>query len=656
MRTKLFRGFLVMIMMGVTNIYAQIINTNTSTQECQGDTITVTFSVNQLLNIGNTFRVELSDPGTGAFTGNFIEMQPLMGVNVGGYAMDAIIPATTPQGLYAIRVVSTDPISIGDTVPNIIVGRKPTTNVAIFGTFLVNNIHRFCDGDDVFLVGPPPPPGESHNYLWFENGLPIPGSNNDTLVVTETGIYRVEVTLGLCKSNGANIVVNKLTIPTNVAAVPGPDVIVIAPDSIRVCAGTAASFNGPPATGGLTFSYQWLADSVGILGQQVNYPLVADTFRTFSTTQPGRYRMFIQETIGGCSDTSDYVYVFVDSVSNAQLLNIPFPGQPTSSLNLCPEDSVLLSLSVTDPSWVYEWQISFPLGTPFVTVPFTGTSVVIDTAVVFDSLSVRVIVRNGACVDTTNALNINFIQKPIVNILQGDSIGVCQGDSVLLVAQGTANTYSWNNGTFLSNAIYVRTPGTYIVRGVGVNQCTAFDTIVVFSYVTTANAGPDQTVTPGTTVELNGSGGTGFYWFASSPVTFSNPQSATTFTDPTADTTTYYLMVMDGNGCFAIDSMRVFIVDDNPNARFSNVMNLITPNGDGMNDVWDISEVIENDVCELLILNRWGTEVFYTTSYRNNWGGTNTGGDNLPDGTYFYILQCDDEIRLKGAVTILRNE
>ena len=656
MRTNLFRGFLVLILMGVTNLYAQIINTNTSTQECQGDTITVTFSVTQLLNVGNNFRVELSDPGTGAFTGNFIEIQPLAGVNIGGYAMDAIIPATTPQGLYSIRVVATDPIVAGDTVSNIIVGRKPDTTVSIYGTFLVNNINRFCDGDSAFLVGPPPPPGESHTYQWFENGARMLGQTNDTLIVTNTGIYKVEVTLGLCRETSSDIVVNKLTMPIGIAPVPSTGNVILSVDSMRVCAGSAATWNGPAATGGLNFAYQWLADSLDGLGQVVFYPLVGDTNRTFSTTQPGRYKMFIQETTGGCADTSEFIYVFVDSLSNAQLINTPFPGQTTSSLNLCPEDSVQIELDRTNPDWLYEWQVSVPIGAPFVTVPFTGNLVVIDTAVFMDTFSIRVIVRNGACVDTTNSLTVNFIPKPTVNILQGDSIGLCQGDSVLLVAQGTALTYSWNGGQFLSNAIYVNTPGTYIVRGVGVNQCDQFDTIVVFPYITTANAGPDQTVAPGTTVELNGTGGTDYYWFADKPVTFSNPQSATTFTEPTEDTTTYYLMVMDGNGCFAMDSMQVFIVNPDSNARFANVMNIITPNGDGMNDVFDISEVLGTDACELMILNRWGAEVFYTNNYQNNWGGTNTGGDNLPDGTYFYILQCDDEIRLKGAVTILRNE
>ena len=38
-----------------------------------------------------------------------------------------------------------------------------------------------------------------------------------------------------------------------------------------------------------------------------------------------------------------------------------------------------------------------------------------------------------------------------------------------------------------------------------------------------------------------------------------------------------------------------------------------------------------------MIFNEWGEEVFYGTSYKNDWNGT-YGGNDLPVGTYFYII------------------
>jgi gliding motility-associated-like protein len=72
------------------------------------------------------------------------------------------------------------------------------------------------------------------------------------------------------------------------------------------------------------------------------------------------------------------------------------------------------------------------------------------------------------------------------------------------------------------------------------------------------------------------------------------------------------------------------------------IYNTITPNGDGMNDFWYIKGIefyTDNDV---VIFNRWGDVVSRLEGYNNTtviWSGTNKRGEELPDGTYFYILK-----------------
>jgi len=90
------------------------------------------------------------------------------------------------------------------------------------------------------------------------------------------------------------------------------------------------------------------------------------------------------------------------------------------------------------------------------------------------------------------------------------------------------------------------------------------------------------------------------------------------------------------------------------------VPNAITPNGDGMNDILLIDELIFDAVdfpqSELVIFNRWGDVVFKASPYNNDWAGTANNGDNLPEGTYYYILRLDiveGEV-MKGDITILR--
>lgn len=105
------------------------------------------------------------------------------------------------------------------------------------------------------------------------------------------------------------------------------------------------------------------------------------------------------------------------------------------------------------------------------------------------------------------------------------------------------------------------------------------------------------------------------------------------------------------------------------------IPNIFTPNGDGINDYF----IIDNDSSgggyddnetrgsgneydsykplndyylrtELTIFNRWGRIVYRSSDYRNDWDG-----GKLPDGTYFYVLECVGEQnnhRYQGSVTI----
>ena len=83
------------------------------------------------------------------------------------------------------------------------------------------------------------------------------------------------------------------------------------------------------------------------------------------------------------------------------------------------------------------------------------------------------------------------------------------------------------------------------------------------------------------------------------------------------------------------------------------IASLITPNGDGYNDRWEIFHVEKLSPCIVSIYNRSGVEVYSNSDYINDWGGT-FEGRLLPEGTYYYILRCKDGKISKGAITIIR--
>ena len=91
------------------------------------------------------------------------------------------------------------------------------------------------------------------------------------------------------------------------------------------------------------------------------------------------------------------------------------------------------------------------------------------------------------------------------------------------------------------------------------------------------------------------------------------------------------------------------------------IPNAFSPDGDGVNDTWEIPG-IENAVgYKLIIFNRWGIKVYETNNYKNDWAGTSQtdsfiSKDNmLPEGTYFYsIIWGDESEPTRGFIYIKR--
>ena len=85
------------------------------------------------------------------------------------------------------------------------------------------------------------------------------------------------------------------------------------------------------------------------------------------------------------------------------------------------------------------------------------------------------------------------------------------------------------------------------------------------------------------------------------------------------------------------------------------IPDVITPNGDGVNDIWVIPCIDEYPNNQLTIFNRWGDKVFEASPYMNNWDGT-FRGNQLPRGTYFYVLKLTDDPadEIQGYITLTR--
>ena len=100
------------------------------------------------------------------------------------------------------------------------------------------------------------------------------------------------------------------------------------------------------------------------------------------------------------------------------------------------------------------------------------------------------------------------------------------------------------------------------------------------------------------------------------------------------------------------------------------IPNVITPNGDGMNDIFTLGYINDQgvrvggvsnpctDEIKVEIFNRWGTKVYEGDNPEFTWDGTNKGGGDVPAGTYFVLIHGtygNETVTLdQRTVTVLR--
>lgn len=111
---------------------------------------------------------------------------------------------------------------------------------------------------------------------------------------------------------------------------------------------------------------------------------------------------------------------------------------------------------------------------------------------------------------------------------------------------------------------------------------------------------------------------------------------------------TYTVTVTDVRGCVSSDTVYVEVT---PNI---NIPNTFTPNGDGINDTWEIPGLIAYVKATVDIFSRYGQPVYHSIGYPVPWDGT-YGGKALPVGVYYYVIHLNlNNVVLSGSLTILR--
>lgn len=268
-----------------------------------------------------------------------------------------------------------------------------------------------------------------------------------------------------------------------------------------------------------------------------------------------------------------------------------------------------------------------------------------------NSYTSTIVAANGC--DTIVTTNL-VVENPIITT-STDTI-VCSGDIINLSANGTP-IISWSTTENTNNiTVNPTSTTTYTVQGSTVFGCqTALEQIEVTVEQAIDNVSfdinPGTTINEGETVQIlvNGNNITNFSW---TPI---NENTNTVIDNPS--TTTTYLVTLSNNPCpILVDSITIVvnvlenIVVVTPDA--------ISPNGDGLNDVFRIVNFEDFESYNLKIYNRWGDLMHEETAFGASWDGKFKGQLQNLDTYIYYIdakpMNGKPNVQTSGSVTVLR--
>lgn len=245
------------------------------------------------------------------------------------------------------------------------------------------------------------------------------------------------------------------------------------------------------------------------------------------------------------------------------------------------------------------------------------------------------------------------LTNPDLPMIDGELINVsCYGgtdgaiDVTLSNAVAPVN-FNWSDGNAFEDNVNV-TAGTYDLMIIDANGCSNSETFTITEpqelYVSTEvmeasceyiNDGSISTTILGGVMPYEASWSNGEY----------GEELYAVLPDD------YTLTVTDDNNCVRIDTISVGFVDGD---ECFEIPTVFTPNGDGVNEVWELDGIVMFPDCKVQVFNRWGQLLFESDGYANAWDGTYQGKE-LPIADYYYLIDLgNDSELLNGAVTIKR--
>jgi len=482
----------------------------------------------------------------------------------------------------------------------------------------------------------------SWSYQWYKNDVVIPGAIGTTYTVNAATAgfeadYAVEISApGVCTERSGAV---SMTNADNYSVIrDNPANVVVLPSQTQTLSVNTTA-NSP--------TFRWFRNTVEISGE---------TNSTLAITQEGDYYAEVTQSGGACSSSSknseitvavspasfelitDYASAYTSCLNTTMVLQV-------QTINAIAADGTRTDVTTDlEDAFTYQWQRN-------------GTSITGQTG---KSISLASNTENGDYLLTailasynasSNTLPVQLLTNETVAITSTSTVYCSASDMVTLTTATdlTSASFEWQrDGVVISatdQTFNIGEPGTYrlVLQRDG---CPLISNEIIIApldeNLITLDPIGDIVIPEGASRTVRVSGGTAYRWMDATNAEMSTSDSVT-FTEPGT-----YTLIANIDNCEIVRQVTVSILDT------FKVPNVITVNGDGINDQWIIPNSYSNksDV-NIIIYNDQGVEVLNEFNYNNSWPQSSTAFQNQ-NMVFYYKIRNANEVLKQGTITVIR--
>lgn len=396
----------------------------------------------------------------------------------------------------------------------------------------------------------------------------------------------------------------------------------------------------------------------------------------FPTTTSGEgYRIRVKGSVPAATGTPTNPFAAYYKPQDSQFTinnTIPAASYCTGGsyiLSIDPNGNGVTNSPLEFPFLTYNWYRDN--NTPTITLPPTLVAGASGSSYTVTSPGVYYVETNyGTCTSdsysnrvTVTASNTNG--SATITSSLGNPFCASQGATVLSTPAG--QSYQWFKDDVAiagaTNQTYSASVGAKYSVKVDYGGCQANAAIALQEFQLTASLNvplePETTaITPGQSLDVivtTDAVNPKFQWFLNNTAI----NGATSSTYSVAVKGNYKVIVTEQGSC-NINKELPFIIrydsDPDPFPNVSNIPNLISPNGDFINDTWIIPlEYANQENVQIEIVSSYGEVALKTYNYQNNWPDSNSNINftNI-NPVYYYIITTADNSLIKGSITVIK--